>query len=324
MATLTALFPNCDLKTDAGFRDLVTHIQDLMDDVDPLVLAKSADTGQINPLTVTTPHNSSSSVVKYGGYNIYVLQDAQQDIYIKLHYGVFGRLNSIHLGEYCIKFELGTGSDGSGNLTGVFMTSTMRALPDSDEASGLTTRGTHTSYITVKDGFFALCLEVGANISGDFAAYPNSTLSTESHTLIISRQGATKCFLIVTGSYYENELAAQGLQAFKTRKRDLTTFVVDLETDGSGYIQDAKTNAFCGFIPGTSAAIGADIGVLRVPVVSHTTIYEDPNLLLYFGGDLSNAAQMTITLDSVSSNFLFLTPSLRTMFPYMNLAIRWE
>lgn len=324
MSTYTASFPDCDLKTDVGFRALVAHVQDVFDSVNAGILALTADTGQINPVTVTTPHNSASSSVLYGGYNVYLLDDTQQDIYIKIYYGVFGEGNTTHRGEYCLKFELGTGSDGAGNLTGIFHTSTMRALPDFNDASGLVTRGTHTSYACAKDGFLAICLEVGADISGSFDAYPNSTLSCESHTLIISRQGATKCFFVVSGAGFENSIDNQGEQTDKIRKRDLTTFVADLSTDGTGYNQITKTNAFTGFIPGTSGAIGADIGVLRVPVLSHTDIYQDKNLLLYFSSDLSNAAQMTVDIDAVSSNFLFLTPALRVMFPYMNLAIRWE
>lgn len=323
MSTHTLSFPNCDLKTDTGFRLLIEHIQEILDDVNSGFLSKTSDTGQVNPLSVTTPYNSSSNSVEYNGFNIYKFDDSIQNIFIRFDYGVYGFGNTTGFAEYCIKAELGTGSDGSGNITGSFLTTTLRAAPHG-AIDGLSDRGTHSSYACVKDGFLAISFEVGANIS-TVTPYPNSTLSSESHTLIISRQNSDPCFSILSGSGFEvTNPSISNTQTYYQRKRDLSIFVVDLSNNTSYYSQIVKSDNCAPHIPGITGVQGADIGVYRLPVISHSQIYNDKNILLYYANDFSHATQMTVDIDAVNSNFIFLTPALRCMYPLVSIAIRWE
>jgi hypothetical protein len=73
--------------------------------------AKTADTGQIDTSTVSAPGAANTAM----GYEIRTSNDAFDDVYLKLEYGSG---QNVYSKSYWV--TLGTGSDGSGNITGEY------------------------------------------------------------------------------------------------------------------------------------------------------------------------------------------------------------
>jgi hypothetical protein len=95
--------------TDAWFRGLQTF----SDALTTLGIPKTADTGQINWATVTVPANSN-----FSNYEIRRLDDAEQatdPLFMKIAYG---RITVGAAQHPAIQITVGTGSNGSGTLTG--------------------------------------------------------------------------------------------------------------------------------------------------------------------------------------------------------------
>ena len=129
--------------SDADFRtwglELSTKLQSMAG------LVKTADTGQINWASV-----ARAAINTNAGYEIYYLNDslhATAPIYIKIWYGTGTVLTNPRM-----TFEIGTGSNGAGLLTGLGLAA----------AQGFTTQataGTATaanSYLCVTSGFMGL------------------------------------------------------------------------------------------------------------------------------------------------------------------------
>ena len=119
-------------------------------------LTKTADTGQINWATVTRAGSSTDA-----GYEIYYLNDAMHStapIYIKIYYGT-----GVSTGGPRLKFEVSTGSNGSGTLTGVGV-GTLWYASYSYSASSSTP--TYTNYLCVCEGHFYLHVWKGSGFQG--------------------------------------------------------------------------------------------------------------------------------------------------------------
>lgn len=127
-------------STDAEFR---TWGLELSTKLQAMNLVKTSDTGQINWATVTRPGNNTP-----GGYEIYRFNDSLQGtnpIFFKLEYGTGAS------GAYPqMWFTVGTGSNGSGTLTG-----SVTARDTICYSAALLT-GNYASYLCVADGFFGL------------------------------------------------------------------------------------------------------------------------------------------------------------------------
>ena len=107
-------------------------------------LVKTADTGQINWTTVTRP-----AVVTDAGYEVWRFNDTHQStcpIFIKFYYGTHSTAASPR-----IRVQFGTGSDGSGALTGQRFSGSIFILNSSSTQTATTTRA---SYWSASDGFF--------------------------------------------------------------------------------------------------------------------------------------------------------------------------
>lgn len=105
------------LGNDADFRTWGTAIAAQLAAVG---LVQTADTGQINLTTVTRP-----AINTVGGYQIWRFNDAEQanfPIYLKIEYSIGGVADRPSL-----KVTLGTGSNGSGTLTGQLSTAQVNA-----------------------------------------------------------------------------------------------------------------------------------------------------------------------------------------------------
>lgn len=97
-----------DITTDAGFRAWGSKIAKALAEVG---LIQTADSGQINWTTVTTPAVNAT----YAGYEIWRFNDSAQSgqpIYMKVEYG-----RAAAASRPSIRMTYGRGSDGAGTLT---------------------------------------------------------------------------------------------------------------------------------------------------------------------------------------------------------------
>jgi hypothetical protein len=120
-------------STDALFRRWVQFVHDALS-VGGWV--QTADTGQINPSTVTAPVAGNTMQ----GYEVWRMDDSLQGsfpVFLKLEYGSGnGGAN-----EPAVQITLGTGSNGSGTLTGAFLS----ALRVDNASNGATQSFSHSS-----------------------------------------------------------------------------------------------------------------------------------------------------------------------------------
>lgn len=144
-----------DHSSDAGFRawgsELATKFA-------AAGLIQTADTGQINWVTVTRP-----GVNTIAGYEIWKFPDSS--IYFKLQYGTFTTTTAPKM-----TIQFGTGSNGSGTLTGQLSTAT-----DIQISSGSTGAGSNAiaraSYLCVTDDFFGLAWKTQGSLNGYAVAF---------------------------------------------------------------------------------------------------------------------------------------------------------
>lgn len=103
-----------DITTDAGFRAWAQAIHDTLVAVG---LVQTSDTGQIDLTTVTTPGTNNTDA----GYEIWRFNDAAQGsdpAFFRINYG-----RGAAAGRCRLQVVLGTGSNGSGTISGTTLTS---------------------------------------------------------------------------------------------------------------------------------------------------------------------------------------------------------
>lgn len=116
-----------------------------------LGLVQTADTGQINWVTVTRPGTNTAA-----GYEIWRFNDSLQGsapIFFKLEYGTGNAANTP-----AVWLTVGTGSNGSGTITG---TATTR-VQSSVNSTATNTVANYPSYACAVDGFLGVSTKVGA------------------------------------------------------------------------------------------------------------------------------------------------------------------
>jgi hypothetical protein len=126
-------------SSDATFR---TWGDKLSTELQNCGLVQTADTGQINWTTVTRPGTTTNA-----GYEVFYLNDslhATSPIYIKLYYGTAGVADRPR-----IQVEVGTGSNGSGTITGTAKT----AVVTCGAANSVGGTTSYASYVCVVSGF---------------------------------------------------------------------------------------------------------------------------------------------------------------------------
>ena len=124
-------------------------------------LTQTADTGQIDWTTVNRPATANTDA----GYEVWRFNDSLQataPIYFKIVYGTSG----IDATRPRIDIQFGTGSNGSGTLTG--LTSTSRGVSTVNGTQSDTVgRQSFMSYKPER-GFFGFTWKVGAGCQGEF------------------------------------------------------------------------------------------------------------------------------------------------------------
>lgn len=110
MAKLATASVAFDHTTDAGYRVWAAAVLSALDTVNPAILTRTADTGQMNTATITRPATNVTT-----DYAIYKFDDGLSvPLYFKLAFGTGNTNNAPGM-----RFTLGKGSDGAGNITGV-------------------------------------------------------------------------------------------------------------------------------------------------------------------------------------------------------------
>lgn len=145
MSKQTVSSPQGWTGTDASYRAWGKPISDLMQSAG---LTKTADTGQIDWTTVAKPASTQALV----GYEIRKLSNSSLgDIYFRIEWRTAASATYNFL-----RFYLGSGTDGAGNLTGVFMSAVSSGFDGSSVANANSTVTNQTSYCFVDEGTFAL------------------------------------------------------------------------------------------------------------------------------------------------------------------------
>jgi hypothetical protein len=145
-----------DHTSNAGFQAWVAEVVTMLfgTGANQLGVTQTADTGQINPATVTRP-----GVTTMAGYVIGSFNDSLQStspIFFKLQFGTLGSATTP-----AMQIQLGTGSNGSGTLTGV--TTANVALTNNATPSSTTTPYVTRGCYNTTDGVLWLSWKLNGN-----------------------------------------------------------------------------------------------------------------------------------------------------------------
>jgi hypothetical protein len=144
-----------DHGNDAGFRAWATEVSEALDHVG---LTKTADTGQINLATANRPAVNTAA-----GYEVRYLNDAlhgSAPIVVKIEYGTL----SSNAARPAMWLTVGTGSNGSGTITGVIVARFQCTYASASTPSAITPAPT---YACRAGGQFAFAWKSGlVNTSG--------------------------------------------------------------------------------------------------------------------------------------------------------------
>ena len=223
--TIATFLSKAQINTSAVFR---TWGKGLSDAIQAVGLVKTADTGQINWLTVSAPTTPD----QIRGYEIFRFNDALQStspIFIKISYGS-GPYGAGPTDCPTIKTEVGKGSNGSGILTDILH------IERDTLAGGYSDSTNYNSYVSSGDGSMLA-----------FTLWPMSSIDTHGYRFVLERSRdaiglptglATMCYR-VTG------IITNASQGTKLEVVDYTTMQTNTLNRGAihtGYeIDIAKT-----------------------------------------------------------------------------------
>jgi hypothetical protein len=141
--------------SDATFREWGSELSAKLAAVG---LVQTSDTGQVNWTTVTRPGTNTS-----GGYEIWRWNDSLQGtapIYMRVDYGTGSGTTAPR-----IQITVGTGSNGSGTISGTALSSARTIGSGTGAETGDLTR---QSWLTHSDGILGLAWKSGANSYATF------------------------------------------------------------------------------------------------------------------------------------------------------------
>jgi len=149
---------NLDMSSDAGFRAWGVEFSAAMATIG---MVQTADSGQINWTTVIRPAGSSNA-----GYEIWRFDDTNHTaapIVIRIDYGCDNAVTRPRM-----MLTIGTGSNGSGTITGVLKTTTQVSRGNSNVVSSITN---YPTYMCCVDGFLGVCWKGGGSDTGRAYAF---------------------------------------------------------------------------------------------------------------------------------------------------------
>lgn len=191
MTTLQTKTP-VDHRTDADFRAWGSEFSGALGAIG---LTQAADTGQVNWTTVTRPASAGD-----GGYEIWRYNDTAQasaPIFLKFFYGT--RATSAPR----VGIQIGTGSDGAGNLTGP--TSALRYINGSFVGDAATASTNYISNFCYALGTLSIIWKIGVSTNTGFFSLSRSCDNTGAQTNVgwvcLSYGTATTSTIISHQSY---------------------------------------------------------------------------------------------------------------------------
>lgn len=165
-----------DHTSDAGFRAWGSELAAKFAAVG---MVQTADTGQINWTTVTRPGTNTSA-----GYEIWRLSGSA--LYFKIEYGTgSAAANPSHW------FTAGTGSNGSGTLTGQLSTRTQCGCPTASVGATVTN---YQSYLCATTSYFGLAWKIGSSSTAGRARMFLTAMQTVDSSGAVTTTGYEVCF----------------------------------------------------------------------------------------------------------------------------------
>lgn len=336
MATYTANVPDVQLGADAGFRAYLQHVLAVITRGGTSTrVTRTADTGQIDELTVVQPGNAANTANSPGLWAsapaIFKVEWTDLTFYIRMEFGTTKRTagaTSADLGQFLIRATCGLTTDGAGNLSNIFLPWVMVSA----QYYGIlpTTRGLKKSYCCDRDGFLAFVIEpTSANSIG----YPSTTETDNATYLIISKRPGTGKKTLLTirpgvlnytygASIFESSGSNTADSAFTGSARAMICDLDAQKTPTMSYVN--MSTGLANTTNGVSS-IGGNTYTVRATVPAYEGFYEDPNIVFAYYGDTTYEGTFIISDDLGTRTFMTLKPALRLIVPrYMVMAIRWE
>lgn len=253
-------------------------------------LTQTADTGQINWVTVARPGINTEA-----GYEIWRFNDTQHataPIFFRVGYGTGGNASGAR-----IQITVGTGSNGSGTITGTALTAAQNAAGGGTAFTTDTARQSYMCYVGGTTGFFGFCWKTGAAGSADAGFFIART---------VNASGVADATGAVVGWGGQSAAALSATQALRFAA---TAFAYPVQTT-------AASTALC-LSPQARAtsAVGADtqafvaytIAPQVTPVVGVCGVYDS---------EVSAGSTFTTTLvGSTSRTYIGLTVNMGPMGP---------
>lgn len=257
-----------DHTSDAGFRAWGSELSGQLTGVGTTsgCLTQTADTGQINWVTVNRPGTNTAA-----GYEIWQLTDAlgvSAPVYLKVEYGTGGTTTTA-----TVWITVGQGSNGSGTLTGNLST----RVPTSVAAAPASTAISYPSYVCANEGFVGVATKIGS---------VNTRLSTG--------------FFVVRPCDLDGTLRSDGIILY-TCTGSSATLGSQTVNFASGILYGSSNNkAFC-MIPNevTSTAVGSDIYAFRHQT-AYPQIHSNMGLCTVLCNEMGQGTSDTATLNGAT------------------------
>lgn len=254
--------------TDANFR---AWVQFISDNLQTAGFIKTADTGQVDTATVTRP----LAVSTYQGYEIRRMDDALQasvPVFIKIEYG---SLNNAATNP-AIRLTIGTGSNGSGTITGSIFSATVFCGGNNTSAASVTAK------FSGDDDRFVIALN-----------YTTSVANPGVFILALERSKGPDFLNNSTGVYLVTAGGSSGYAAAAGGAFILIPFT------GSSPTKEADGGAIH---PGTDSTLdGSNVGIYPLhPTCFGKKVYPPTNFMVYRTNEISSDSDVTVDVDGTS------------------------
>jgi hypothetical protein len=269
------------LDTDARFRALCAFISD---NLTAGGIVKTADTGQINLVTVNKPTASNTSA----GYEIRRFDDALQatkPVFFKLEFGTaIMSANHTHLGLW---LTIGTGSDGAGNITGTLFARTQIHSGSTLGTNSADSTNLRTHYLSAATNRFSFFLH-------------NSATNTMRYALGLERSkdaanaDTNAGLILIFGCMYFTALAQNNGAFLKSQYLPF-----------SGTVPSAEESAISAPNVQTTAIVGADTTIFPIEVWDiGRQRYPGRNFAACYHTDFINQSTYTINVGGVNQTMI--------------------
>lgn len=184
-------------------------------------LVQTADTGQANPASLTTPGTANTSA----GFLMFRFNDeaqATRPLFVRVDFMTTARTTGAESGNPWLRFTIGRGSDGAGALTSTIFT----AEPGRIGSTATTNAGQSSALPCIAsggEGYFALVMLMG-RMGGNGGVCPS---------LVIERTSAGAGLMVMVGQSTQGTAGSIGLPlsaAFSLQASMPSVYAIDYDT----------------------------------------------------------------------------------------------